>query len=135
MLYLVGQFKNMLPSRNPKKVLLIVDNSLLIIERLLSMLKEVKTVEKIFTAVNYNEAVAVLTETKTDIVLLDFQLTQKNGIELLKFIIKNYPVTKVIILSNEVSERHQKLCKKIGAAYFIDKSKNFELMPEVVDAI
>lgn len=52
------------------KVLLIVDNSLFIIERLLIILKEVLAVEKIFTATNYEAAVDILRENKTDIVLL-----------------------------------------------------------------
>ena len=73
--------------RNPRKVLLIVDNSSLIIERLINILSEVKTIKKILAATNYAEAVNMLGENKTDIVLLDIQLPGKNGIELLKFII------------------------------------------------
>ena len=116
----------------PRKILLVVDNSLLIIERLISILKEVKAVEKILTATDYAAAVKILRENKTDIVLLDIQLPGKNGIELLKFIVKTYPAVKVVMLSNLVSEYYQKLCKKIGAADFIDKSKDFDLIPEVV---
>ena len=119
---------------NPRKVLLIVDNSSLIIERLINILSEVKTIKKVLTATNYAGAVNMLGENKTDIVLLDIQLPGKNGIELLKFIIKNYPDTKVVMLSNLVSEYYQKLCKKIGAIRFIDKSKDFDLIPEVVTA-
>jgi len=116
----------------PGNFLLIVDNSLFIIERLLSILKEVQTVEKIFTAVNYTEAVSVLQKKKTDIVLLDIQLPGKNGLDLLKYIGEHYPETKVIILSNLVSDYYQKLCKKLGAVAFIDKSKDFDMIPEIV---
>lgn len=118
--------------RTQKKSLLIVDNSLLIVERLLGILKEVKIIQKIFTAVDYTEAVEILNEHKTDIVLLDIHLPGKNGIELLKFIVKNYPETKVIMLSNLVSEYYQRLCRKTGAAGFIDKSKDFDLIPGAI---
>lgn len=111
---------------------MIVDNSSLIIERLIGILGEVKKVKKIFTANDYNGAVNVLSENKTNIVLLDIQLPGKNGIELLKFIVKNYPAIKVVMLSNLVSEYYQKLCKKIGAVHFIDKSKEFDLIPGIV---
>lgn len=122
-------------TRKSKKILLIVDNSFLIIERLISILIEVTSVEKIHTATNYETAVIVLNEQQTDIVLLDIQLPGKNGIELLKYIVAHYPNTKVIMLSNLVSEYYQKLCAKIGAAGFIDKSKDFDLIPEVVDSL
>ena len=106
--------------------LLIVDNSPLIIERLLGILKEVKTVENFFAAYNYTGAVAVLVEKQIDVVLLDIQLPEKNGIDLLKHIVLHYPATRVVILSNLVSENYQRLCKKIGAVHYMDKSKDFD---------
>ena len=74
-----------------EQVILIVDDSALIIERLLAMLNGVGSVKDITTASNYREAVTALTEARVDIAILDIHLTGKNGIELLKFIVKNYP--------------------------------------------
>ena len=122
-------------SANHKKTVLIVDNSLLIIDRLMGMLKEVASVTKIFTATNFNEAVDILKINKTDIVLLDIQLPGENGIKVLKYIVKTYPGTKVVMLSNLVSKYYQQLCKKEGAVNFIDKSKDFDLIPEIVAAL
>ncbi|MEP7237043.1 MAG: response regulator [Ferruginibacter sp.] len=125
----------MAETETPGKILLIVDNSLFIIERLLSILKEVDAIEKICTAIDYTEAVTVLHEKKIGIVLLDIQLRGKNGIELLKYMVEHFPETKVIILSNLVSEYYQKLCKELGAAHFIDKSKDFDTIAEVILSI
>lgn len=124
-----------MPEPGPAKALLIVDNSLFIIDRLLSILKDVKAVEKIYTSNNYNSAVDILGESKKDIVLLDIQLPDKNGIELLKYIVHHYPQTKVIILSNLVSNYYQKLCTDSGAAGFIDKSKDFDSIPDVIFSV
>ena len=124
-----------MPECGSGKALLIIDSSLFIIERLLIILKEVKAVDKIYTATNYNSAVNVLGESKTDIVLLDIQLPDKNGIELLKYIVHHFRETKVIILSNLVSDYYQKLCTDSGAAFFIDKSKEFDRIPEVIFSI
>ena len=118
-----------------KKTLLIVDDSLLIIERLSDALKDQETVKKILTAGNYSEAVEVLSKNETGIVLLDIQLSGKNGIDLLKFIVKEYPDINVIMCSNLASEYYIKLCKKIGARYFVDKSKDFELIPGILASI
>ena len=122
-------------TRNLKKTVLIVDNSFLIIDRLIDMLKEAASVEIIFTATNFNEAVDILKINKTDIVLLDIQLPGENGIELLKYIMKTYSGIKVVMLSNLVSKYYQQLCKKEGAVNFIDKSKDFDLIPEIVAAL
>ena len=115
-----------------EQVILIVDDSALIIERLLAMLTGVGSVKDITTASNYREAVTALTEARVDIAILDIHLTGKNGIELLKFIVKNYPQVKVMMLSNADNEKYRELCKKEGALYFVDKSREFELVPEIL---
>lgn len=117
------------------KTLLIVDDSLLIIERLTDALKDHETVKNILTATGYTEAVDVLSKKKTDVILLDIQLQGKNGIDLLKFIVKEYPDAKVIMCSNLSSDYYIKLCKKIGARNFVDKSKDFELIPGILATI
>ena len=118
-----------------KKTLLIVDDSQLIIERLSDALKDHETVKIILTATGYSEAVEVLSKKEAGIVLLDIQLSGKNGIDLLKFIVKEYPDINVIMCSNLSSDYYIKLCKKIGARYFIDKSKDFELIPGILASI
>jgi len=118
-----------------EQAILIVDDSALIIERLLAMLNGLGSVKDITTASNYREAVAALTEMKIDIAILDIHLTGKNGIELLKFIVKNYPQIKVVMLSNADNEKYRELCKKEGAMYFIDKSREFELVPEILTSL
>ncbi len=117
------------------KPLLIVDNSLFIIERLVDMLKEIRLLEKIFTATDYDTALEILNKENVCIVLLDIQLPAKNGIDLLKHIVYHFPETKVIVLSNLASDFYQKLCKTAGAFHFIDKSKDFDKIPEVISSI
>ena len=117
------------------KTLLIVDSSLFIVERLVDMLKEVRFIEKIFTAPDYDTALEILHREKTGIVLLDIQLPGKNGIDLLKHIVHHFPESKVIVLSNLVSDFYQKLCKTAGALHYIDKSKDFDKIPEVILSI
>lgn len=122
-------------AKHSSKTILIVDDSLLIIDRLTDSLKDHETVKKILVATDYAEAVKILEEKITDIVLLDIQLPGKNGIDLLKFIVKEYPDTKVIMCSNMSSDYYIKLCKEIGAKYFVDKSKDFELIPGILTSI
>ena len=118
-----------------KKFFLIVDHSFFIIERITGILNEAEVVERILTATDFEDAVKSLQENEIDIVLMDFGLTNKTGISLLKFIAGHYPETKIVVLSNEVSEHYQKLCKDLGASFFIDKSKDFDQIPGIVASL
>ena len=115
--------------------ILIVDDSVLIVQRIRGILKDVKNVGQIFSAGSYNDAVKILTGERPDIVLLDIQLPGKNGLELLRFITKVHPGMKVVMISNHTSEYYQRLCRKTGAAGFIDKSKDFDLIPGILESI
>ena len=115
--------------------LLIVDDSPLIIDRVIDSLKDHETVKKIFTAANYQEATELLRRQLPAYILLDIQLPDKSGIDLLKLITKEYPPVKVIMFSNLLDDNYIKVCKKIGAKYFIDKSRDFELIPGMLNKI
>jgi DNA-binding NarL/FixJ family response regulator len=99
------------------------------------MLSEVRFIEKILTATDYDTALEILYMEKAGIVLLDIQLPDKNGIDLLKHIVYHFPETKVIVLSNLVSDFYQKLCRTAGAIHYIDKSRDFDKIPEVILSI
>ena len=57
----------------------------------------------------------------------------KNGIDLLKFLKENYPAIKTIVVTNNVSSNYQLLCQSMGADHFIDKSAEFEIIPEIIN--
>lgn len=121
--------------KKPRQVILLVDDSPLITERVIDMLRILPGVKSILTASNYQEAVALLAEKTTTTVLLDIQLQGKSGLELLKFIVKNYPSVKTMMLTNLTSEYYKRLCKKMGALHFIDKSKEFDLIPGILNSM
>jgi DNA-binding NarL/FixJ family response regulator len=114
------------------KRILIVDSSPLIIGHLVGILKDIDVANEVFEATDFNEAVNVLKEKKIVLVLLDIQLPGKKGIELLKYIVEVFPGINVIILTNLVSIYYQRLCKNLGAVHFIDKSKDFDQIPEIL---
>ncbi|MEO6488946.1 MAG: response regulator transcription factor [Ferruginibacter sp.] len=117
------------------RTLLIVDDSSIIIERLLDALKDHPTIRSILTATNYDEAVEVIDGNKPDIVLLDIQLTGKNGIDLLKYIKQRFPEVKVIMFTNHADDNYFKLCKQLGALYCVDKSKDFDKIPGMLATV
>ncbi len=115
------------------KSLLIVDDSPIIIERVIESLKDHEVVKKILTASDYDSAIESLNNHVPGYVLLDIQLPGLSGIELLRFIVKEYPHVKVIMFSNLMDDNYIKVCRKIGAKYFIDKSRDFDLIPAMLN--
>ena len=87
-----------------KKIILIVDHSFFIIERITGILNEAEVVERILTATDFEDEVKNLQENEIDIILMDIGLTNKTGIALLKIIAGHYPESKIVFLSNQVSE-------------------------------
>lgn len=121
--------------KTKKRDVLIVDDSVAILDRLSTLLQDSVSVESIASAIDYPAAVDVLGERQFDIALLDIHLPGRNGIELLEFIKKNYPGTKVIMLTNQTGRHYRQLCEQLGAEYFVDKSKEFETLPGLIDGI
>lgn len=117
------------------KVVLVVEDSLLIIERIIGLLNEADNIKMIIHAANYNESIKMVNEVSADIMLLDLNLPDKSGIELLKEIKTNHPQIKVIVLTNHASENYREICTYMGADYFFDKSSDFDKITETINAM
>ena len=115
-----------------KKNILIVDDSEIIIDRLETMLNGLDNVHSVTHAATFSDAVTLLEKNLPDIAILDINLPDKNGIELLRHIKKEHTSITVIMLTNQGDELYRKLCKLWGANYFLDKSTEFEKVPAIV---
>jgi DNA-binding NarL/FixJ family response regulator len=120
---------------NKKKIILIVDDSVIVIDRLVNMLEELTTNHIIFTSHSYKEAINAITEKNIDIAVLDINLPDGNGINILRYLKKNKPAVQAIMLTNKSSEFYRKLCLKEGAADFIDKFSGFDTLPKIISSL
>jgi len=118
-----------------KLVTLIVDDSLIIIERFIEILNEMDNIETVVYANNYTEGLQMLEDIKPDIALLDINLPDKSGIDLLRIIRQQGLDTKVIMITNQATDHYKKVCATLGANYFFDKSNEFEQIPAIISAI
>lgn len=112
--------------------ILIVDDASFIVTRLNEMLSELPYVNKVNHAGSYNQALHYLSVEKPHLILMDIQLPETSGIELLKFVKLNYPFIKNVILTNQVSKSYQDICTREGCDHFIDKSSEFEKIPSIL---
>ena len=99
------------------------------------MLIELDTVKQIHTAENYKDACQLIGKEYHDLVLLDINLPDKSGINLLRSIKASDRDCDVIMISNSTGEYYRKQCKELGAMHFLDKTKDFEMVPGLVDKI
>ena len=115
-----------------KKKVLIVDDSHVVVERLTEMLQELNNVDVIYSAGNFTDAINILQNTPPDILLLDINLPDTSGIELLRIVKHKYPSIVVTMVSNQSDGYYKELCRKLGADYFVDKSKSFDIIPDII---
>ena len=109
----------------------IVDDSKAIRERLAEMLSEIVGVEVIGEARNAAEAVKGIRTLKPKVVILDIQMPDGNGIEVLKIIKQESPAPLVMMMTNHSSTQYREKCLKLGADYFLDKARDFEKLVEI----
>ena len=113
---------------------LIVDDSMLVVQRIAGMLRELTCIDCVISALNYNEAEKVLANHEVDIALLDINMPGKSGIELLNFMKEKYPCITNIMLTNQSNEYYRNLCLQLGADYFLDKTSEFDRVPELIQS-
>jgi two-component system invasion response regulator UvrY len=118
--------------KNEKKVILMVDHSLLVLERMIPILEALPNVQFVLHAGTYWEAVGLLGNQKPDLLLMDIALPDNSGIELLRLVKEKYNNIIVFINTNMVSDQHSSFCRKLGASRFFDKSADQEQMMEAI---
>ncbi len=106
--------------------ILIIDDSEIIRVRLVEKLKTLGCLINIFQADNYRNGLKQFISFLPELIIMDIQLPDGDGIELLDIIKTRAPNTHVIIMTNYPLLIFKKLCTDSGAEYFFDKSNDFE---------
>ncbi|MFM8322483.1 MAG: response regulator [Chloroflexota bacterium] len=122
---------------------LLVDDAKVVRERLVEMLAEVPAIGAIHQAWSVRSALELIRLTEPEIVVLDIHLpdpenrsSSTNGIDVLLKIKEQRSreggLPKVIMLTNLTYPQYRRLCVRYGADFFLDKSSDFEKLPEVI---
>ena len=111
---------------------LIVDDSKIVCDGLQQMLINIADVEIVGQANNGKDAIATISESKPDVVILDIRLPGLSGFDFLKDIRANKLPIRVIMLTNYFYPHYREKCKKLGADYFFDKVMEIEMIPKVI---
>ncbi len=104
----------------------VVDDSVVIRDRLKRLLAEVPQVQVVGEAGDAQIAISAILEQEPDVVLLDIQLLNGNGIDVLKRLKQERVSPAVIILTDYPYPEYRQLCLAAGADFFFLKSTEFE---------
>ena len=115
-----------------KVIILIVDDNINFVDRMIGLLEDVSEVDKIHIASNFDAGKNLFNEKQPDMVLLDINLPGKNGIELLRTIKEQKNDCDVIMITNHADEYYRGQCFELGASHFLDKSNDFALVPSLI---
>ncbi|MFO1361379.1 MAG: response regulator transcription factor [Burkholderiales bacterium] len=110
----------------------VVEDSPAVRTRLLAMLATVAGVEVIGAADSVAGAVDGVLAAAPEAVILDLQLLDGTGFEVLARIKPLRPDLRVIILSNFVSDQYRAAGLAAGASVFLDKSHEFVRVPDIL---
>jgi DNA-binding NarL/FixJ family response regulator len=115
-----------------------VDDSPLIAQRLKVLLGDLNDIELQGNAENIQSALDLIEKERPHVVFVDINLSldkPRNGIDLLNVLRKTYPVLKIVMLTNLADSRYRDMCRSFGADYFLDKSEDFDRIPETLMTI
>ena len=115
--------------------ILLADDSVVIRYRLMSLLSDLPGVEVVGLAATGAEAVARFEHLHPDLTVLDIRMPGGGGIEALSRIKAQDPSAAVIVLTNYPEEQYRRQCLEAGAEFFLDKSTEFERLPEAIEQI
>ena len=122
-----------LSGSNHKIKVFIADDSLIVREHLVTMLDELAGIEIVGQAENVAEAISAIRNLQPDVVILDIRMPGGSGIDVLQRVKQDEAPPIVIILTNYPFPGYRQKCLEAGADFFLDKSTEFDQIPELFE--
>ena len=110
----------------------LVEDSTLVRERLEAMLTGIPGTEIVGRAAGAQVAIREILAARPDLVVLDVQLAEGSGFDVLRALHAEAPELDVVMLSNYSSDPYRQIAERFGARAFFDKTRDFERVRDVV---
>lgn len=101
-------------------------------ERLQGILASVPGTQAVGHAATAQSAIAGIQSARPDVVVLDIQLEEGNGFEVMQAIRNLLPAVHFYVLTNFANEAYQRKAERLGAKGFFDKSREFDRLRETL---
>ena len=113
----------------------IIDDSDVLRKRVITLISELPFVNIAGEAENSLSGLSVIRKVKPDLAIIDIKMPGDNGIEVMKTLKNELPATKVIMLTNYPYPQYKSVALEGGADYFLNKSEEFEKLPDICKQI
>jgi DNA-binding NarL/FixJ family response regulator len=117
----------------PSLTVFLVEDSLEIRARLAETIRGIGGAELVGEAGSVGKAIDGIRSTHPGAVILDLQLEDGSGLEVLKAVHPASSSLHVAVLTNYATDQHRRACISAGAEFFLDKSSEFPRIREIVD--
>lgn len=101
--------------------ILLVDNHALVRAGIRALLERIPDVAVVGEAADGREAIALVEQQRPDLVLMDITMPVMNGLEATTRIVKDFPQTRVVMLSMHTDEEYVLQSLRAGAAGYLLK--------------
>jgi DNA-binding NarL/FixJ family response regulator len=112
----------------------IVDDHPMVVEGIRSMLQQLPNIEVTGHAMNAASCLGYFVSQDADIVLLDINLPDQNGIEVCKTLLKKKPQLKIIALTNFDQLTYLQNMKDAGASGYLLKNSSIDEIEKAIQA-
>jgi DNA-binding NarL/FixJ family response regulator len=110
----------------------LVEDSPLLRERLQAMLAAIPGVQTVGHADAAGPAIDAILASGAEAVVLDIQLAEGSGFDVLRAVRSRAPQVAVFMLTNFASEGYRKAAERLGARGFFDKSHDIDRLREEI---
>ena len=102
------------------------------LERLQTMLEAIPDTRIVGEATGAEQAIDGILFSEPDVVVLDLELADGNGFDVLRSLRGKCPGVAFYMLSNHASEPYRARARRLGATGFFDKTGEFERVREAI---
>ncbi len=110
----------------------LVEDSPAIRARLAATIRGIEGAKLVGEAGSVGAAIDGIRSTHPRAVILDLQLEDGSGLDVLRAVYPAAPGLHVAVLTNYATDQHRRACMDAGAEYFLDKSSDFPRIREIV---
>jgi len=115
--------------------ILLIEDSAVLTRRLVDLLSEPGRVAVAAQASTQSEALQRLQEAVFDVLVVDIELAEGNGVAVIRHARQMYPPQSqplIVVLTNYASDFVRDHCFAAGADYFLDKMRDIALLKAIV---
>lgn len=114
---------------------LVVDDSPLFLQTICSFLESLETIEVVGSVMNGRQALEQAEALQPDLVLMDLQMPEMNGLEATLQLRRLSPSTRIIIVSMHDSPEVRSACQAAGAHGSVPKQRMYQELPAEIRRI